>query len=203
MPKTIVHPVTLDMPPQLKLDAGPVFQTDETADESGNTQGNVDWEYPLWAYTIQYRRKSANFRDIQNFFLGRRGRAYGFFWKDPTDNTDEGHGSVKLVEGSYRLVKTYPDKDGYNSFSRLVTRPVSGTVDISAVPGTDKSIDYETGIVTGTDVGEGVATFSFLVPVKFSTDSCRPSYSANVQGKELVDWVNVDMREIRNYVVAD
>jgi uncharacterized protein (TIGR02217 family) len=200
--KTIVHPVVLELPIQLRLEAGPNYQTTETTDEQGNPQGNVDWEYPLWSFSLQYRRKSANFRDVQGFWMARRGRAYGFFFNDPTDNTDEGMGSVKLVGSDYRIVKTYPDKDNYSPVSRLITRPVSGTVDLSAVTGTDMTVDYTTGIVSGV-TAEGACTFDFHAPCIFTNDSCMPTYSPNIQGRELVDWVNVGLREIRDYVIAD
>ena len=200
MAKQIVHPVRLSFPPQIRLQAGPMFLLDQTGFASGFVHTNLAWEYPLWGYTLQYRGRNADFRDIQGFWLARRGGAYGFFAKDWTDYSDEGYGYVRLVDGVYRLVKTYPDVDDYSPFSRLITRPLEGTVSLSGVSGAPV-VDYTTGIVEGA-TSEGTATFEFDVPCVFANNACRPTYEPNTPGAEITEWVSVELREVREYVIA-
>ena len=180
-----------------------MFASTSTEDEIGDVLTNVDWPYPLWGYTIQYKRKSKDFEDIHGFYLGRVGTAFGFFLKDYVDYTDRGYGQVKLVNGVYRLVKTYPDQSGYNPFSRIIKRPVSGSVSLSGVTTTGGAavIDYTTGIVTNA-TSEGTAEFEFHVPVKFANKEMRPTYEPNTLGNEVVDWANIELREVRNYTIA-
>jgi uncharacterized protein (TIGR02217 family) len=64
------------------------------------------------------------------------------------------------------------------TFTRKITRPVSGTVSVfeNGVPATHVgSIDYTTGIITfsTTPTTPVTATFEFDVPVRFDVDKLR------------------------------
>lgn len=200
MATQIVHPVRLSVAPQTRVQAGPMFQLDQTAFPTGFVHTNAPWPYALWGYTLQYKGRNEDFREIQGFWLARQGGAYGFFLKDFTDFSDEGMGKVVLVDGVYRLVKEYPDYNDYNPYQRWITRPLTGTITLSGVGGTPV-IDYATGIVSGAS-STGTWTGQYDVPCVFANDSCRPTYEPAEPGKEISEWVSVILREVHDYTIA-
>ncbi|MGE5501201.1 MAG: TIGR02217 family protein [Ignavibacteriales bacterium] len=115
------------------------------------------------------------------FFEARRGRLYGFRFKDFADfkscapsgtvsATDQAIGVGDGVTAAFQLTKAYGD------FARDVRKPVAGTV-VAAVNGvttTAFTVDTTTGVLTFTAppaVGAAVtAGFEFDTPVRFDTD---------------------------------
>lgn len=115
------------------------------------------------------------------FFEGRRGRLYGFRFRDFTDfkscapsgvvtPADQPLGVGDGAAAAFTLTKTYAD------LARPVAKPVAGTVRI-AVDGAETgafTVDTTTGLVTFDDPpGEGAvltAGFEFDVPVRFDAD---------------------------------
>lgn len=115
------------------------------------------------------------------FFEGRRGRLYGFRFRDFTDfkscapsgavspaDQPLGVGDGEAV--AFALVKTYAD------LARPIAKPVAGTVRV-AVDGAETSaftVDAATGVVTfDSPPGVGAiltAGFEFDVPVRFDAD---------------------------------
>ena len=115
------------------------------------------------------------------FFEGRRGRLYGFRFRDFTDfkscapsgvvspaDQPLGVGDGEAV--TFALVKTYAD------LARPIAKPVAGTVRV-AVDGAETSaftVDATTGLVTfASPPGVGAALtagFEFDVPVRFDAD---------------------------------
>jgi uncharacterized protein (TIGR02217 family) len=194
-----LHPVSLVNPPQLRMTAGPAFALTDTEMQSGDIQSNLDWPQALWSFVFQYKKSTTDFRSVMSFFLARRAGAYGFWLKDPTDFADDGLGKVRLIGGVYRLVKEYPDP--YSPYRRFITRPMPGTVTFSGVSGSP-SVNFTTGVVSGA-TSEGTAKFQYEVPVKFVTNLCRPEFSPGAGlGADIAEWVQIEMRELRSYVVA-
>lgn len=115
------------------------------------------------------------------FFEARRGRLYGFRFKDFADfkscapsgtvsAADQAIGTGDGTTAAFQLVKAYGD------FARDVRKPVAGTV-VAAVDGvttTALTVDTTTGVITFTSppgVGAAVtAGFEFDTPVRFDTD---------------------------------
>jgi uncharacterized protein (TIGR02217 family) len=145
------------------------------------------------------------------FFEARRGRLHGFRWKDWADykSTDPlsavTAGDVQIGVGdasatTFQLTKTYsPD---FNSYTRNIKKPVSGTVKIALdgsvkTEDTDYTVDYTTGIVTFSSApGSAVvvtAGFEFDVPVRFDQDEIM----VNVEQFNAGSVPDIDVLEIR------
>lgn len=115
------------------------------------------------------------------FFEARRGRLYGFRFKDFADfkscapsgtvsATDQAIGTGDGTTAAFQLTKVYGD------FARDIRKPVAGTV-VAAVNGGTTSaftVDTTTGVITFTSApASGVAVtagFEFDTPVRFDTD---------------------------------
>ena len=124
---------------------------------------------------------------VTAFFEARRGRLYGFHWKDwadyksgqPSANTaatDQPVGTGNGVTTAFQLVKLYTSSA--QSWTRTITKPVAGTVALAlngAPQITGWTINTITGVVTfaaapalGVTITAG---FEFDVPVRFDTDT--------------------------------
>ena len=145
-------------------------------------------------------KKREQVAELIAFFRARRGRAYGFRFKDWTDyqglaqSLGVGDGSTK----TFQLVKRYPS--GGVAESREITKPIAGTVKIyrDGVEATSGwSVDTTTGLVTfGTSPTAGVqvtADFSFDVPVRFDSDQM----DVTIETYQLGTWGQIPVLEIR------
>ena len=124
------------------------------------------------------------------FFEERRGRLYGFRWRDRLDCCSATTGNVVSpfdqvigvgdgTTAAFQLVKTYGS--AFSPYARAIVKPVSGSVrvavaDSEVAAGSAFTCDATTGVVTflaghipsaGTVVTAG---FNFDVPVRFDTD---------------------------------
>lgn len=183
-----VHDTRLDQLPNLRITGQPVFNTTALfARFSGRDFVNLNDEYALWEYTVQFVRKKTGFDPLLQFWYGRRGRTYAFLFKDllSNDYADGGLGSVKLVGGVLRLVKTYSDP--VLPYQRLIQRPRSGTVTLAG----GGTVDYSTGIVTG-GTANTAATFQFDIPVRFTSEFAFQRDPAGV-----IIASEITMREVR------
>ena len=134
------------------------------------------------------------------FFRARKGRAYGFRFKDWTDFQAQnqllgtGNGTNKL----FPLVKTY--SSGGVAEVRTISKPVAGTVKLykdGAPQASGWSVSTTTGLVTFTvapalDVVVS-ADFEFDVPVRFDTDHMDVS----IETYNLAQWSQIPVIEIR------
>jgi uncharacterized protein (TIGR02217 family) len=137
------------------------------------------------------------------FFEERRGRLYGFRWRDQLDckscppsqvptAIDQTLGIGDGVTASFQLAKDYGT--GASAYRRAITKPVAGQV-VVAVNRTVKtqpdqvSCDYTTGLLTfaaGHVPASGAlvsAGFQFDVPVRFDTDAIEIDLSAFEAGE--------------------
>jgi uncharacterized protein (TIGR02217 family) len=164
---------------------GPQRKTDIVTLRSGAEQRNSIWADSLRKYQAGPGVKTVEqLQQVVVFFEERRGRLYGFRWKDLTDSqsslpgqpiaaTDQtiavGDGSTKV----FQLVKIYGG--AFAPWSRLIRKPVAGTV-VMAIGGvvTAATVDTTTGLVTFASApASGVivsAGYEFDVPVRFDTD---------------------------------
>lgn len=166
---------------------GPEFSTDVVRLSSGFEKRNANWTYPgeRWnvAYGINTKEKLISLRD---FFYARKGRAYGFRFKNHDDyqGTTEELGSGDGSTDEYQLVKIYTS--GGETLTRKISKPVADSVtvfidDVDA--GSVWSIDNTTGIITfdsGSAPASGevvTATFQFDVPMRFDTDYLPINFS--------------------------
>ena len=178
---------------------GPERRTDVVVLGSGFEERNSRWADSRRSYNAGYGVKSIDdLHAVIAFFEERRGRLYGFRWKDHTDwkscapgavtaATDQELGSGTGTRTTFQLVKRYGS--GSSAWSRTIKKPVAGSVRIAVggaarTAGVDFNVDASTGAVTflpghipatGASVTAG---FEFDVPVRFDTDKLE----INLQG---------------------
>ena len=181
---------------------GPERRTDVVVLGSGFEQRNSRWADSRRTYNAGYGVKSLDdLCAVIAFFEERRGRLYGFRWRDHADYKScgpqatpsaldqligKGDGGLAV----FQLKKTYGST--FAPWSRVIKKPVAGTVAV-AVAGVVQAasafdVDAASGLVTfhadsipaaGTLVTAG---FLFDVPVRFDTDKLEVSLSGFQHG---------------------
>ena len=195
----VVFPVAVS----LRSAGGPERRTEIVALGSGREVRNARWADSRRRWDAGSGIRSLDdLHAVLSFFEARRGRLYGFLWRDPLDDrscvpsataapTDQSLGSGDGTTGRFALVKRYAS--GSREWVRAIVRPVAGTVRV-AVAGVEKTLgvdfDVETGGIVAFRAGHlppsGAAVtagFRFLVPVRFDTDEIRVDLTAFVAGE--------------------
>lgn len=181
---------------------GPERRTDIVALGSGFEERNSPWAHGRRRYDAGLGVKSLNdLYAVIAFFEARRGRLYGFRWKDHLDfksrgpleavtAADQSIGTGTGALTAFQLSKSYVS--GPTSYVRPIKKPVSGSVIVAAggvqkVLGTDYTLDLAAGVVTfATAPPNGAAVtagFEFDVPVRFDTDRLEISLAAFKAGE--------------------
>jgi len=195
------HDVRLPVDVERGAKGGPGFNTGVSQLASGKEQRNINWAQQRCAYDISYGIGSQQlYRQILNFFYIRRGRAYGFRFKDWADYTltEENIGTGNGVLTAFQITKTYSDAGG--SYVRNIYKPVSGTIQVYKAGvlqtlTTHYTINHSTGVITFVVAPTGgqaiTVTGEFDVPVRFDTDSLDVTLqwveAGQVQGIPLVE----------------
>jgi uncharacterized protein (TIGR02217 family) len=178
---------------------GPERRTDVVVLGSGFEERNSRWAGSRRVYNAGYGVKSLDdLNAVIAFFEERRGRLYGFRWRDHADNKscapggepsplDQAIGTGDGTTTAFQLIKTYGAM--YAPWARAINKPVAGTVRL-AVDGAAQAegvafiVDATTGILTfqpgHVPAANAVITagFEFDVPVRFDTDKLE----INLQG---------------------
>jgi uncharacterized protein (TIGR02217 family) len=175
---------------------GPERRTDVVVLGSGHEERNSRWADSRRVYNAGYGVKSLDdLHAVIAFFEERRGRLYGFRWKDHADwrsclpstsptALDQTIGTGDGITATFSLTKRYGST--HAPWQRRITKPVSGTIllAVDSLPqaiGTQAIVDVATGIVTfqpGHIPADGAiitAGFDFDVPVRFDTDKLEIS----------------------------
>ena len=131
---------------------GPEFATTVVATGGGHEKRNVNWSEARGRWDVASGlKKQAQIDELIAFFRARRGKAYGFRFKDWTDYKATGQllGTGDDVQTQFQLVKHYPS--GSVIEVRTITKPVAGTVKVY-LDGVEQlsgwSVDTTTGLVT-------------------------------------------------------
>ncbi|MEA2860996.1 MAG: hypothetical protein QOC72_3035 [Methylobacteriaceae bacterium] len=185
------HEVRFPLDISLRGRGGPERKTDIVMLGSGREQRNARWARSRRRYEAGYGVKTlAALSVVIAFFEERRGRLYGFRWRDRSDYAsgvpgasvrplDQGIGQGDGTNAAFQLIKTYGAS--FAPYAREILKPVQGTVRV-AVAGvektqvTDFTVDKTTGMVTfgpGHIPSAGAAItagYLFDVPVRFDTD---------------------------------
>ncbi len=181
---------------------GPTYSTDVVTLFSGHEQRNVNWKAARAKYNIASGVKTeAQWQALISFFRARKGKAIGFRFKDWSDYKVIGQ-QIGIGDGlttRFRLVKSYTS--GSAAVTRVINKPVVGTVIIrrnNNLRGSiDYSIDHTTGIVSFTEPpAAGIiitADFEFDVPVRFDTDELQISMDSFNTGS----WNSIPLIEVR------
>ena len=177
-------------------------RTEVVALVSGHEHRNTPWEQSRRRYDAGLGVRSLDdLEAVLAFFEARRGRLYGFRWKDWLDHkssspsappapTDQLLGTGDSATTDFALVKVYAP--GTNEFRRPITKPVAGTVRVAVdgvelTEGPDFTVDATTGVVslsTPPPAGASItAGFEFDVPVRFDTDAIHVNVAAFEAGE--------------------
>lgn len=182
---------------------GPERRTEIVALGSGHERRNARWSLSRRRFDAGYGVRSLDdLAAVVAFFEERRGRLYGFRFRDPLDfrsglpsaaptPTDQVLGTGDGTTAVFQLRKRYGGSDA--PFDRPIEKPVAGTVRV-AVAGIERTapagftLDATTGAITFPPgslpaAGETVtAGFEFDVPVRFDTDRLEINLQAFAAG---------------------
>lgn len=201
-----IHNIRLPEDIERGAEGGPVFSTSITASDNGYESSNINWTYPLREFNIGYPiQERDNIDDVITFFYARRGRAYGFLFKDWSDFsfTENLIGTGDGIETQFQLRKVY--NDAVAPFYLPVTRPVTSTVRVwnagveifEGVGAGQFQVNYTTGVITfGTapaDTNLITAAAEYNICVRFDTDKL----SMNVDFYDAISVGGLIIREIR------
>ncbi len=155
---------------------------------SGFERRSTPWAQGRRRYLIGANLRSLDdMAALTGFFEARRGRLYGFRFRDFADCKSCAPGAAVgpldqvLGEGdgertAFELVKRYGEGD--DAIERRIAKPVDGTVRIAVdgveLPAPGFAVDVATGLVTlgaAPEAGAGVtAGFEFDTPLRFDAD---------------------------------
>lgn len=192
------HEIRFPTDISLGASGGPERRTEIVVLGSGHEERNSRWAHARRKYNAGYGVKTLNsLHDVISFFEERRGRLYGFRWKDhmdykssPPENqisqSDQIIGIGDGVKDSFQLIKQYGND--HTPYARVINKPVDGTILLSVdgagqVKDTDFTLDKSTGIITFLSghipevAQEITAGFNFDVPVRFDSDNLKVNMS--------------------------
>lgn len=193
---------------------GPERRTDVVVLGSGFEERNSRWADSRRSYNAGYGVKSLDaLNAVIAFFEERRGRLYGFRWRDHADwkscapsgvtsALDQVIGTGTGAQPTFQLQKVYGS--AHAPWTRTIKKPVAGTVKVAVAgvvqtSGLHFSVATTTGEVTflsGHVPGAGQivsAGFEFDVPVRFDTDKLE----VNLSGFQHGAIPNIPIVEIR------
>ncbi|MDX9689780.1 MAG: DUF2460 domain-containing protein [Alphaproteobacteria bacterium] len=180
---------------------GPAYSTSVVATASGFEQRNANWSAARGKWDVSSGLKQQAQLDLLiAFFRARKGKAYGFRFKDWTDYraTSQLLGTGDGATKTFQLVKSYAS--GAGSEVRTITKPVLGTV-VPYLGGVKQTSGWSINTATGVSTfsvapAQGVAVtadFEFDVPVRFDTDSME----VTIENFNLNQWSSIPIVEIR------
>ena len=196
------HEVRFSLDVSLSSRGGPQRRTDIVTLASGREHRNARLAHSRRRYDAGLGVRTLDaLHAVLAFFEERRGRLYGFRFRDRADcrsgppsqvpaATDQRIGTGDGATATFQLVKTYGAE--HAPYVRTIAKPVAGTVRV-AVGGTEQppsafSCDVTTGLVTFLPghmpfAGAAVtAGYEFDVPVRFDTDDLDIDLSAFTAG---------------------
>ena len=193
---------------------GPERRTDVVLLASGHEERNQRWADSRRRYNAGTGvRSMQDLHELIAFFEERRGKLYGFRWRDRGDwksclpgdapsPTDQAIGTGDGATAIFQLTKSYGS--AFAPYARTIVKPVGGTVRIAVAgveqtEGVDFTVSAASGAVTflaghippgGAAVTAG---FEFDVPVRFDADRL----DINLAAFEAGDAPNIPIVEIR------
>ncbi|MGE0750259.1 MAG: TIGR02217 family protein [Variibacter sp.] len=197
------HEILFPLDVALRSAGGPERKTDVVALGSGREERNARWAHSRRRYDAGYGVKTLDaLSAVLAFFEERRGRLYGFRWRDRLDHSSGAPGAavtaldqtIGIGDGTaamFALTKIYGG--GHAPYARPIVKPVAGSVRL-AVAGVEQTADTAFAVDTTTGdvtflaghipaVGAAVtAGFLFDVPVRFDTDYLEVDLSAFAAG---------------------
>lgn len=179
---------------------GPTYSTGVITTMSGGEQRAQHWSQSRIKYDVSQGVKTKPQLDkLIAFFRARKGKAYGFRFKDWTDYQAENQTCLRIGSNpcQYQLQKMYVDELGYTDI-RTIKKPVIGTVKIyiaDELVEEGYSLDHSTGILTFVEdpaPEQVIASFEFDVPMRFDSDEMPIS----LDNHNVYSWGNINVIEI-------
>jgi uncharacterized protein (TIGR02217 family) len=180
---------------------GPGFNTTIIELTSGHEQRNINWSEAKATYEAQHGIKTrAQMEELIDFFWARRGKAYGFRFKDWADFqlTAEPIGTGDGIITVFQVIKTY-EPSGY-PYQRIIRKLNPGTITVynNGVNVTGSvTIDNNTGLITFAvaPLATHVITVSgeFHIPVRFDIDDMKVTHDQ----WEVMSWPSIPLVEIK------
>ena len=203
--------IETQFPPDIsyKSKGGSGFSTTIFETTAGFEQRNINWSKSKGKWDISYGIKNLDQMNLViEMFMAVQGKAIAFRFKDWGDY-QIGNQQIGVGDGttaSFQIVKVYTDANSHTSFTRIINKPVNGTLQTLTVAGTPKTegthfnIDYTTGIVTFTSGNIPTSSqiilityIEFDVPARFDTDELDISQ----EFFEVESWDNIPIVEVR------
>jgi uncharacterized protein (TIGR02217 family) len=198
------HEILFPLDIALGARGGPERRTEIVTTGSGREERNARWAHARRRWNAGYGVKSLDaLSDVVAFFEERRGRLYGFRWRDRLDHSsaapgiepsheDQLLGTGDGTRASFQLVKHYGG--AHAPYARPIVKPVAGSIAV-AVDGAPQSegVEFDSDAATGLvvfcpghepDAGAAVtAGFLFDVPARFDTDFLEVDLAAFAAGE--------------------
>ncbi|ACK82558.1 DUF2460 domain-containing protein [Methylorubrum extorquens] len=197
------HEVRFPLDVALRGSGGPVRRTEIVTLASGREHRNSRWADSRRRYDAGLGIRTLDaLHAVLGFFEERRGRLYGFRYRDridhrsgppsrPPEPTDQRIGTGDGATRIFALAKTYGT--GPEAYHRAIAKPVAGSVRVAVngaeVAAPKLAVDPATGRVTFAadavpPMGAAVtAGFEFDVPVRFDTDELTVDLAAFTAGE--------------------
>lgn len=174
---------------------GPAFAVDIVKTKAEIEQRNLNRPEGLCKYDVKHGVKNrSQYTRLLTFFRARKGKTYGFRYKDWFDYQAFGQGLGTGTVAEYQLIKTYADEGGFDV--RIIRKPVQGTLKVylDGSPTSNFTCDYTTGILRFPSPPGQVVTvdFEFDVPVRFDLDQMAASYDEF----QIISWDNISLVEV-------
>jgi uncharacterized protein (TIGR02217 family) len=193
------HEVRLPLALAFGATGGPERRTEIVTLGSGREERNTPWAHGRRRYDIAGAVRTLDqLSQLIAFFEARRGRLYGFRFRDfadwrsglPSQAPTPLDQSVATGDGAataFQLTKSYGDAP--NAYLRPIRKPIGASVVIAVdgAPASNFSVDETTGVVTfdAPPAAGAVVTagFEFDTPVRFDSDRLETSLEAFSAGR--------------------
>lgn len=207
------HEVRFPIDLALGATGGPERRTEVVTLGSGQEQRNTRWADSRRRFNAGYGIKSlADLQTVIEFFEERRGRLFGFRFRDQLDwkscksnaeiaAVDQDIGTGDGQNRLFQLTKRYGG-EAYG-YIKTITKPVDGSVLVArngvTVDPSEYVLNPETGLITFNEAStpesgdEISAGFLFDIPVRFDADEI----SVNLSHFEAGDIPSIPLVELR------
>lgn len=211
MADTSFHEVVFPEDISYGSSGGPSFNTTIVTLTSGFEQRNINWQDTRASYEASHGVKSREQMEaLIEFFHARRGRAFGFRYKDWADYQIE-NGVVAQFDGTTKtaqLFKRYEPETAYfydRTIKKFVPDSLEGKFFLVSSTGvrtdlatSQYSLDYATGIITmSATPSAGSSLFveyiEFHVPVRFDSDDMKVTQD----DWEQMSWPSIELLELK------
>jgi uncharacterized protein (TIGR02217 family) len=191
---TNFHEALFPLDISLNAEGGPTRRTEIVTLASGREERNAQWAGSRRSWNAGYGVKSmADIEKVTAFFEARRGRLYGFRFRDPFDHQSAPYSksitpldqTIGVGDGArlaFTLTKTYESAGA--AYLRRIAKPVAGTVRV-AIAGAETeafTADETSGVVTfavAPPAGAVItAGYVFDCPARFDSDALRINLAA-------------------------